>query len=372
MKFTVEKNLLQSAIMTASRASAVKSAVPALEGLLLEASGGNVKISGYDLKTGIMTTVPADVVIEGSIVLSARLFGDIIRKLPDNIVSFSADENLMTKIECGMSEFQILGTSSADYPDLPTVDYQKSLALTEKNLKNMIAQTNFAVSDNESRPIHTGALFEAEKDVLTIVAIDGFRLALRREQLSKTDMSSLKFVVPGGALSEVEKILSDNENLASIMLGSKHIMFVIGGTVLISRRLEGEFYNYKTSIPQVEKYSIEADRRAVVDAVERVSLIISDKVKSPVRCTFNDGVLKFLSSTALGRASDECVVKGDGEGLEIGFNNRYLLEALKAAPANNIRINIASGSLPCIIIPADGSSSFLYMVMPVRLKANES
>ncbi len=372
MKFTVEKNLLLSAIMTASRASAVKSAVPALEGLLIEATGGQVKISGYDLKTGIITTVPADVVSEGSIVLSARLFGEIIRKLPDNIVSFSADENLMTKIECSMCDFQILGTSAADYPDLPTVDYQKSLALTEKNLKNMIAQTNFAVSDNESRPIHTGALFEAEKGQLTIVAVDGFRLALRREALSKTDLSSISFVVPGSALGEVEKILSDSENHVSVMLGSKHIMFVIGGTVLISRRLEGEFLNYKNSIPHTEKYSIECDRRAVVDAVERVSLIINDKLKSPVRCTFSDSVLKFLSSTALGRASDECAVKGDGEDMEIGFNNRYLLEALKAAPADQIRINITSGISPCVILPADDSSNFLYMILPVRLKANES
>ncbi|NLA88179.1 MAG: DNA polymerase III subunit beta [Clostridiales bacterium] len=204
MKFTVEKNSLQSAIVTASRASAAKSAVPALEGLLVVATGSEVKISGYDLKTGITTTVPADVVIEGSIVLSARLFGEIIRRLPDDVVSFSADENLMTKIECGMSEFNILGTSPADYPDLPTVDYQKSISLSENNLKNMIAQTNFAVSDNESRPIFTGALFEAENGVLTIVAIDGFRLALRREPLSSSDPSPLSFVVPVTALSEVE------------------------------------------------------------------------------------------------------------------------------------------------------------------------
>lgn len=371
MKFTVEKNLLQSAIMTASRASAVKSAVPALEGLLIEASGGNVKVSGYDLKTGIITTVPADIIAEGSIVLSARLFNDIIRKLPDNIVSFFADENLMVKIDCGMSEFQILGTSSADYPDLPTVDYQKSLALTEKNLKNMISQTNFAVSDNESRPIHTGELFEAEKGMLTVVAVDGFRLALRREALVKSDNSTISFVVPGTALSEVEKILSDSDNLVTVMLGSKHIMFVIGGTVLISRRLEGEFWNYK-GIPNTEKYSIEADRRALVEAVERVSLIISDKLKSPVRCTFSDGVIKLLASTALGRATDECTVKGDGENLEIGFNNKYMLEALKAAPSDQIRIKFSSSTSMCLIKPTDESGSFLYMILPVRLKANES
>jgi DNA polymerase-3 subunit beta len=146
-------------------------------------------------------------------------------------------------------------------------------------------------------------------------------------------------------------------------------MFVAGGTVLISRRLEGEFWNYKSSIPQTEKYVIEADRRLLVDAVERVSLIISDKLKSPVRCTFSDGLIRFLTSTALGKATDECPVKGDGDNFEIGFNNRYLLEALKAAPSDIIRIKITSGGTPpCLIVPADGSDSFLYMILPVILR----
>lgn len=372
MKFSCEKSLLQNAIVTASRASAVKSAVPALEGLLIEASGDSVKVSGYDLKTGITTTVAADVTKPGNMVLNARLFGEIIRKLPDDIVNISADENLMTKIDCGLSEFLILGSPSVDYPELPTVDYQKSLTVSEKKLKSMISQTNFAVSDTESRPIYTGALFEVEKGLLTVVAVDGFRLALRREPLENSGVDSCSFVVPGSALSEVEKIVSDGENLVTIMLGSKHIMFVIGGTVLISRRLEGEFLNYKNSIPSTEKYTIDAERRAVVEAVERVSLIISDKLKSPVRCTFGNGVMRFLSMTALGRASDECRVKGDGDGLEIGFNNKYLLEALKAAPSENIRLKLTTGISPCVIVPADGSNNFLYMILPVRLKANES
>lgn len=371
MKFSIEKSLLLSAITTASRAAAVKSAVPALEGLLIEAEGDNVRISGYDLKTGITTTIPADVLEEGSIVIGARLIGDIIRKVPDAAVTISVDDKLMAKIDCGMSEFLILGTAAVDYPDLPSVDYEKSFTITEKNLKNMISQTNFAVSENEARPIHTGALFETDKGVLTIVAVDGYRLALRREPLSDSEAVSLSFVVPGSALSEVEKIVSDSDNTVSIMLGQKHILFAINGTILISRRLEGEFLNYKNSIPHNEKYTIEADRRAVVDAVERVSLIINDKLKSPVRCMFSNNMIKFLSSTALGRASDECAAKGDGDDIEIGFNNRYLLEALRAAPSDTIRIKINSGITPCVIIPADGSSKFLYMILPVRLKANE-
>ena len=156
-----------------------------------------------------------------------------------------------------------------------------------------------------------------------------------------------------------------------ITLGSKHIMFTIGSTVLVSRRLEGEFLNYKNSIPQTAKYNILADRRTVIDALERVSLIISDKQKSPVRCTFGADVLSISTSTPLGKAFDECEVKGDGENLEIGFNNKYVLDALKAAPADKVVIRLATGVSPCIIVPEEENGGFLYMILPVRLKANE-
>ena len=149
-------------------------------------------------------------------------------------------------------------------------------------------------------------------------------------------------------------------------------MFKIDDTVLISRRLEGEFLNYKKSVPLTGKFDVRAKCRSVIEAVERVSLIISDKLKSPVRCTFSDDVLRLITSTTLGKASDECPVEGSAEGLEIGFNNKYLLDALKAAPAEDIIIRLSSGTLPCLILPADGSDNFLYMVLPVRLKSNEN
>ena len=371
MKFSCEKVLLQNAVMTASRAAAVKSAVPSLEGLLIEADT-EISVSGYDLKTGIKTSLPADVEEQGSIVLNAHLFGDIIRKLPDDIVSITVNESMSAKITCGMSEFNILGMSAADYPELPAVDEMNSVYIKESALKAVIGQTIFAVSDNEARPIHTGSLFEVEGTALTVVSVDGYRLALRREQLEKSDMVDGSFVIPGSALSEVEKIAADSDNLIQITLGAKHIMFTIGSTVLISRRLEGEFLNYKNSVPKTGKFSIEIAKRELIGAVERVSLIINDKVKSPVRFTFGDGKVDLLTATALGRATDQCPAKGDGEGLEIGFNNKYILDALKAAPADTLRLQLSTGISPCVIVPADDSRNFLYMILPVRLKANEN
>ena len=370
MKFSCEKALLQAAISTTSRAVSPKSSIPALEGILLEA-GSDLRLTGYNLETGIRTIVPADILEEGTLVLGARLFGEIVRKLPDDIVTFQS-ENYMVNIKCGMSEFNILGTDPEEFPELPTVEYQNSLILPQSRLKAMISQTLFAVSDNESRPIHTGSLFEVDSEGLTIVSVDGYRLALRHESIDKKEgAETFSFVVPGAALSEVEKICSDVDEPASVTQGARHVMFKVGDTMLVSRRLEGEFLAYRQAIPRNNTIHVEGDTRALLSSIDRVSLIISDKLKSPLRCVFDSNLLKISTKTAIGDAYDECPLSGDGGGLEIGFNNKYLMDALKAAPADKVRLELTTGVSPCVILPTEGEENFLYMVLPVRLKAGE-
>lgn len=370
MKFSCEKALLQAAISTTSRAVSPKSSIPALEGILLEA-GNDLRLTGYNLETGIRTIVPADIREEGTLVLGARLFGEIVRKLPDNIVTFQS-ENYMVNIKCGMSEFNILGTDPEEFPELPTVEYQNSLILPQSRLKAMISQTLFAVSDNESRPIHTGSLFEVDSNGLTIVSVDGYRLALRHEAIDKKEgAETFSFVVPGAALSEVEKICSDVDEPASVTQGARHVMFKVGDTMLVSRRLEGEFLAYRQAIPRNNTIHVEGETRALLSSIDRVSLIISDKLKSPLRCVFDSNLLKISTKTAIGDAYDECPLSGDGGGLEIGFNNKYLMDALKAAPADKVRLELTTGVSPCVILPTEGEENFLYMVLPVRLKAGE-
>ena len=370
MKFSCEKALLQAAISTTSRAVSPKSSIPALEGILLEA-GSDLRLTGYNLETGIRTIVPADIREEGTLVLGARLFGEIVRKLPDDIVTFQS-ENYMVNIKCGMSEFNILGTDPEEFPELPTVEYQNSLILPQSRLKAMISQTLFAVSDNESRPIHTGSLLEVDSEGLTIVSVDGYRLALRHESIDKKEgAETFSFVVPGAALSEVEKICSDVDEPASVTQGARHVMFKVGDTMLVSRRLEGEFLAYRQAIPSNNTIHVEGETRALLSSIDRVSLIISDKLKSPLRCVFDSNLLKISTKTAIGDAYDECPLSGDGGGLEIGFNNKYLMDALKAAPADKVRLELTTGVSPCVILPTEGEENFLYMVLPVRLKAGE-
>lgn len=371
MKFSCEKSQLLSAITVTSKVASAKSAVPALEGLLLEA-GDILKISGYDLKTGIKTEIPAEVSDPGAVVLNARLLGEIIRKLPNDIIAVSVTGDNMATITCGPSKFNIPGTPASDYPALPSVEGENAISIPQNTLKRMIAETIFAVSDNESQPIHTGSLFELEGDILTIISVDGFRMALRREKLEKSDMEDCSFVVPGSALGEVEKITSDSEEPVKLTLGAKHILFAIDGTVVISRRIEGNFLNYKQVIPQTNKINLTVDKKALMDAVDRVSLIINEKLKSPVRCVFSDGEVNLFTATALGKATDSCKLVGDGKDLEIGFNNKYLLDALKAAPADTVNISLGTSVSPCVIEPSDGTDSFVYLVLPVRLKAGDS
>ena len=368
LKFSCEKALLQAAAATASRAVSAKSSIPALEGLLLDGSNG-LTLSGYNTQTGIRTMLEADVTQPGRIVLNARLFGDIIRRMPDDMIVFSADEKLMVHLSCGDASFDILGLSADDYPELPEVDDQYAVALQQRMLKAMIGQTAFAVSTNESRPVHTGSLFEIDDSGLTMVSVDGFRLALRHEPLEKIEGGAFRFVAPGSALKEVENICGDTDDMIQVTCGKRHILFSAGQTQLICRRLEGDFLDYKNAIPRNNPILVDVENSALLQSLDRVSVVISEKLKSPVRCVFDNDRVYLSARTGNGEAKDICPTKGDGKELEIGFNNRYLMEALRYAPADEVRFALNTNISPCVITPTDGSDSFLYMVLPVRLKA---
>ena len=368
MKFSCEKALLSAAVSVTSRAVAVKSSIPAMEGILIEA-GSELRLTGYNLETGIQARVPSEITQTGSLVLPARLFGEIVRNLPDDVVVVSSQEYTV-HIQCGPSKYKILATDAEEFPELPSVDQQNSLTIGQNVLRSMISQTLFAVSDNESRPIHTGSLFEIEGDSLTVVSVDGYRLALRREKVDeRTGADAFSFVVPGAALGEVEKICSGEEPV-TVIQGARHILFRTGDNLLVCRRLEGEFLAYRNAIPRNNTIQVECAGRALLTSIDRVSLIISEKLKSPLRCVFGDGVVDITTKTAIGDAADQCPIEGDGQGLEIGFNNKYLKDALKAAPAERLRLEFTSGVAPCVILPAEGEENFIYMVLPVRLKAS--
>ena len=369
MKFTCEKNQLVSAISVASRTVAQKSAISGLEGILIRA-GVKVMLTGYNLETGITVSVDAGIQETGACVMPARLFFDIVRKLPDDTVSIQVDESFKVSIKGGISSFTITALSADDYPELPDVDSEKGIRVPQNELKAMISGTIFAVSENQARPIHTGVLFEVDNDSITSVAVDGYRLALRRYLPEESLERTLKFVAPAAALKEVEKILGDTDDPATFYPGSKHILFTIGDATLVCRILEGEFLDWRRVLPQNNPVKLVGNVRRLTDSIERVGLVISEKLKSPVRCKFGDNAAELRTISTIGEAYDVCPIAGDGKDLEIGFNCKYLLDALRAVPDSECTLEMINGLSPIVLNPTEGNR-YSYMVLPVRLKAGE-
>lgn len=371
MRFSCEKLLLQNAINNASRVTATNSANPILEGLLLEASETTLSVTGYNMQTGICTLFNTTIEEPGSLVLNAKLLGNIIRRMPDNILTFTADNDYHVHLTCADTSFHITGMNPQDFPQLPEVEQAHQIVLPQRTLRSMVAETSYAVSTMETRPIHTGSLFEIQNNQLTIVSIDGFRLALRQEPLHDAEMQDFNFVVPGTALREVEKLCDDTDNPITVTLDKRHILFQTDSIRLICHRLEGEFINYKKSIPHNNAISLTVDKKAFITALDRVSVIISPGTKSYVRCTFDTNQVTLTVNSAEGGAKDICPITSDNAKLEIGFNNRYLMDAFRFAPTDQLRLQLNTSISPCVITAANQeTSNFLYMVLPVRLKNN--
>ena len=369
MKFSCEKSVLQTACLIASRAASPKSPIPALEGLLVEASAQKVCITGYNLREGIHTTIDADVEVFGRSVLNTKLFNEMLRRLPDGIITVDIDRNENCTVNCGKSFFNIMAISPEDFPELPEVEEFSTVEIPENILKSMINQTYFAIATSDVRPVYTGILFEIEEGTLNLVAVDGYRLAKRTETIFGQS-SNCSFIVPGYALADIERVCDpESEHPVIIFLGDRHISFQIGETVVVSRRLEGEFLNHKKAIPTNFKYRIKAKKSEVLSVINRVSLVIREKDISPVRMNFGSDVVRCECSTPIGKAEDTMLVEGSGEGLEVGFNDKYILDAVKNASTDEIVFCLNSGSTPCVIEAADGSKKYTYMVLPVRLRA---
>ena len=368
MKISCLRTDLANAVSNVSRAVSSKATIPALEGVLIKAYGDKLNISGYNLEIGITTDIEATIQSGGEIVVSARLFLDIVRKLPEEIVMIETDDKMVTYITCGHVDYQIVGMSSVEYPDLPSFEQTDSLTVNSKILHDMIRQTVYAVSENMAKPIYTGSMFEIENNVFKIVAVDGYRMAIRSENV-ETDSKNC-FVVPGKTQREVWTLLTDDDENVEIIVGQRHITFKIKNYRVISRLIEGTFLDYDTAIPKDNKTELVISTRSFIEAVERMSLLNNDRVQSPVRCLFSNDEIKLSCASAIGRANDVISVPIVGEDVEIGFNNRYMLDALKNTDTDEIKMILNGAIAPIIIKPVKGDN-FLSIVVPMRL-ANEN
>lgn len=367
MKFICEKDKLVEALTNVQRAVSQRSTIAALEGILLKTEGGELTLCGYNTELGITTKFETSVQKEGAVVLNAHFLTDIIRKLSGDVVEIELQDNLVVRIISGASKFELLGINADEFPSLPSVESVSSFTMPVDVLKSMIKQTIFAVSEMDAKPVHTGTLFEIKDKTLTLVSVDGYRLALRQEAI-KEDLE-LSFVVPGKTLREVLRLLPEKEENVTISAGMRHIIFSVNDYVVISRLLEGEFIDYKSTIPEKSKMEVNIKTDDFLNSIDRVSLLITDRLKSPVKCIFSKDSVHVSCITPVGKADDEvpCSAKTKEE-LEIAFNNKYMSDALRNAETDEVKITL-SGPLSPIKITAKDGNSFVFIVLPVRIKS---
>ncbi|MGN0707060.1 MAG: DNA polymerase III subunit beta [Faecalibacterium sp.] len=366
MNIICDKTLLSAAIDGVSRAVTLRSTIPVLEGILLKAEGFQLTLTGYDLEMGIVTTIEANVKEPGEVVLNAKLLSDMIRRMPSGQVTIQSEDNGKTIIQSGVAQFEILSLSASDFPELPNTGAEETLTIKTGVLRDMIDRTLYAVSQDEKKPAHTGELFEIQPDKLTIVALDGYRLAIVERPV--TSIKDIRIIVPSKTMSELNRLLpNDDEELVHICANRRYVVFMTAGYTILSRLIEGEFLNYRNVIPSGNRTRVTIDTKEFIETIERASLIITERLKNPLRISFTDGKVTVRCQTTLGRVVDEFDAQCEGEKVEIGFNNRYLLDALRNAHTEQIRFEISGPLSPVKVMPADGND-FLYLVLPVRFK----
>lgn len=366
MKFVCSKSMLQNGISVVQKSITGKSSLPILNGILIIASNNELTLIGSDIDLSIETKVKAEVYEEGSIVLDSKIFGEIIRKLPNDDVHINIIDNNSVEILCQKSRFTLIYMDPSDFPPLPSINENDIFSISQKILKNMIKSTIFATAIDETRPILTGLLFEIKEKKLNLVALDGYRLALKSENLD-TD-NTINAVIPGKTLNEVSKIL-DEKGDVKITFTPNHILFNINETKIISRLLEGEFIKYNSIIPNEFNLKVTAKRIDLLNSIERASLMAQTENTNLIKLNIQDENMIITSNSQLGMVREETSIILQGESLEIAFNSKYLIDVLKTMEEDEIIMKFSSSVSPCIIKNKEVDNC-IYLVLPVRLSKN--
>lgn len=373
MKLIFNKGALTEIINTVQKAVSAKSVMPILECIKIEAfSDGLVVVTGNNLDICIEYKSECIVNEPGEIAISSKMFGEIIRRFPDSDVLINVDEtNNVMLLKCGSSEFKIQGLNAKEYPSIPEVSENYRFTISEEQLKRMIRKTIFAISQNEGRkPILTGSLFEINTGVLTVVSTDGFRIA-KVEAIVDATLENTKFVIPGLTLRELLKVLDDGEGNVDIVISQRYVKFCFENYTVVSRLLEGEYVNYKPIFNTPNNIVVNVNTKDFCESIERAALIINDDSiqksdKAPVRLIISDNLIDLTCSTGKGKINDTVEVEKIGNDIEIGFNHKFLLEALRCCEDEMVKMELSNPKGACFIKPTE-SNDYIYMLLPVRL-----
>ena len=364
MKFVCSKSNLLSGVQTVSKAVPNKTTMSILECILVDTTKGQITLTANDMELGIETVIEGTIVERGIIALDAKIFLDIVRKLPDNDVTVETDNSYKTTITCEKAKFSIIGKSGEDFSYLPAIEKNDSIVLSQFSLKEVIRQTIFSIAANDTNKIMSGELFEIKDDKLKVVSLDGHRVSIRNIAL-KNHYTPRKVIVPGKTLSEISKILpGDTDKDVHIFFTDKHIVFEFEKTVVLSRLIEGEYLRIEQMLSNDYETKVTINKKELLECIDRATLLVKEGDKKPIIINILDGVMELKINSIIGSMNEDIDIQKSGKDLMIGFNPNFLIDALKVIDDEEINMYLVNSKAPCFI--RDSKENYIYLILPVN------
>lgn len=367
MKIICSKSNLVKGVSIVSKAVPSKTTMPILECILIDATTDIIKLTANDMELGIQTEIEGDILSHGMISIDAKIFSEIVRKLPDNDVTIETDENLQTTIVCEKAKFDISGKPGEEFSYLPAIEKEDSIHISQFTLKEVIRQTIFSISDTESNKLMTGELFEIKDNILRVVSLDGHRISIRKIGLTD-NVSDKKLVVPGKTLIEISKILSGEvESIVNISYTNNHIVFEFDRTIVVSRLIEGEYFKIDQMLSSDYDTKVRINKKELLNCIDRATLLVKEGDKKPIIINIGDEVMELKIKSQIGSMNEEIYISKEGKDLMIGFNPKFLIDALRVIDDEEVTLYLMNAKAPCFI--KNEEESYIYLILPVNFNA---
>ncbi len=367
MKIICNKSNLLKGVNIVSKAVSSKTTMPILECILVDATAGTIKLTANDMELGIQTEVEGAIIERGMIAINAKIFSEIVRKLPDNDISIETDDNLQTTIICEKSKFDISGKPGEEFSYLPVIEKEESIEISQFTLKEVIRQTIFSIADTETNKLMTGELFEIKDNILRVISLDGHRVSIRKVDL-KDKVNDKKLIVPGKTLIEISKILSgEAESIVDISYTNNHIVFEFDNTIVVSRLIEGEYFKIDQMLSSDYDTKVRVNKRELLNCIDRATLLVKEGDKKPIIINMGDEIMELKIKSQIGSMNEEIVIDKEGKDLLIGFNPKFLIDALRVIDDEEVTLYLMNAKAPCFI--KDEEEKYIYLILPVNFNA---
>jgi DNA polymerase-3 subunit beta len=367
MKLICSKSNLLHGVNIVSKAVPTRTTMAILECILIDASANEIKLTANDMELGIETKIEGEIAERGVIALDAKIFSEIVRKLPDSDVTIETDASFKTTITCEKAKFNIVGKSGDDFSYIPYIERNEPIVMSQFTLKEVIRQTIFSIADNDNNKLMTGELFEIEENDLKVVSLDGHRISIRNIEL-KNNYSHKKVVVPGKTLQEVSKILPGSaEDEVSIFLTDNHIVFEFENTTVVSRLIEGEYFKIEQMLSSDYETKVKINKRELLDCIDRATLLVKEGDKKPIIMNITDGTMELKINSFIGSMNEDIDIAKEGKDILIGFNPKFFIDALRVIDEEEVTLYMVNPKAPCFI--KDDEGTFIYLILPVNFNA---